>query len=116
MDKLELLKTMCEDERFEKEMEKAADGKGVREVFRKHGIEMTENENGTLEAQAGEDVEISEGELSEEELDDVAGGARIRRVVHRRKLGPFVAEHIYTYRDGILVGFKVRLKTIFNYM
>ena len=109
MDKMELLQAMMEDENLDKNMGSAATAEEVREVFRGYGIEMTDEEAGKMEIRAGEEL-AEECELSEDDLDQVAGGVTIRRVVHRRRVGFLVADHIYTYRDGRLVNITVNLR------
>lgn len=110
MNELELMKAAVENENLNKALENVGDKEGVREAFRKYGVELTEDENGNLEAQAGDNVVTTEGELGEEDLDEVAGGRGERYVVNRKRVGPLIAEHIYIYRHGVLVGCKVRIK------
>jgi predicted ribosomally synthesized peptide with nif11-like leader len=111
MDKMELLQAMMEDENLDKNMGSAATTEEVREVFRGYGIEMTDEEADKMEVRAGEEL-AEECELSEDDLDQVAGGATIRRVVHTRRIGVLLADHIYIYRNGRLVSMTVKLRLI----
>ncbi len=72
----EKLASLMENEQFTAEMEKAESAEQFQEVLARYGVELSLEEIQREMKQAEEAAENSEGELSEDALEDVAGGVR----------------------------------------
>ena len=78
----EKLTNLFKDEEFKKEAESLATMDDFQMAFQKHGIEMTEEEVVSIVSQiAKRKEEIDNGEISEEDLENVAGGFVISTAV-----------------------------------
>lgn len=78
MDRNEKLLEIFENEEFKAAAEGIASAEELRELFAKHGLELTLDEINDLFARAAKCMK--EGELDEEDLEDVAGGGSLALV------------------------------------
>ena len=74
----EKLKELLNDQAFQDEMNNAATLEDAAKVMQQHGIQVTPEELQEIMTKMD-----SEAELSEDELDDVAGGSCIRILLRR---------------------------------
>ena len=72
MDKYEKLEALLDDAAVQQELESVDSVEAMHEVLKKHGVELTEEEIQQIVAMAQ-----NQGELSDTDLDDVAGGMAI---------------------------------------
>ena len=70
----EQLAALMENEQFTAEMEKAESAEQFQEVFARYGVDLSLEEIRKEMKQAEEAAENADGELSEDALEDVAGG------------------------------------------
>lgn len=70
----EKLASLMENEQFTAEMEKAESAEQFQEILALYGVELSLEEIQKEMKQAEEAAENSDGELSEDALEDVAGG------------------------------------------
>lgn len=85
MDKYEKLEALLDDAAVQQELESADSVNAMLEVLKNHGVEISEEELQQMVAMVQK-----QGELSDTDLDDVAGGVILGPTLHYKVVAKFV--------------------------